>query len=145
MPTTTINGANILSEYRDEMIQFMFSKGTNPVLAELSVDQLWERWTSALMKERKVGRDYAERCLTEALVFLQGRRTESGTAPGIVADIGWHLMLHHDTRAYAAVCEVLAGRYVHHLPNDVAGFNASSKDKCNDTNDGGSTSKCFCS
>jgi hypothetical protein len=145
MPTATISGAAILEAHRDEMINFMIDHGAGAMLAELSIDQLWERWSNALVKERRITRSYAEHCLSEALRFLHERRQLADTPPGPVADVGWHLMLHHDTRAYAAVCNALAGRYVHHLPSDIAGFNDFLTAKCNDTNDGGSTSKCVCS
>jgi hypothetical protein len=38
-------------------------------------------------------------------------------APSDLVDVGWHTFLLY-TREYAAFCERIAGRFIHHVPND---------------------------
>lgn len=140
---TNQTGRDMLGSYADSMIAFMATvMGVLEFEAELAVSQLWDRWISAYADRYPLsGPDDAERDLTAAMEFL--KNSEPGDSPGPVADRGWHLMMEHDTRCLAALYDAMYGHYRHHVPNDVIGIEKNGK--CNDTNDGGSTSKCVCS
>lgn len=143
--TRPINGRDLLVQYQDEMIAFLVDElEVHPHEANLAITQLWDRYVKTLMNEIHVSHRYAEECIDAAIMRIYSRRKETiPTPPGPITDRGWHLMLHHDTRCYMAVCYVLAGRYVHHIPSDIQGLNRPGK--CNDTNDGGGSSNCVCS
>lgn len=79
---------------------------------------LWNRLVDRLAKEHGIDRDTAEQHQAAGLAFLRSGRQN----PTAFEDVGWHNLLHY-TAEYPAVCQVLVGHYVHHLPNDVPGFN----------------------
>lgn len=55
--------------------------------------------------------------LTEAVTFLRDCATHPGTlTPSPSADIAWHEFILH-TREYAAFCQRIAGRFIHHQPS----------------------------
>lgn len=59
----------------------------------------------------------AERIVEQALAYLATAATATqpiGPAP--LVDIGWHTFLLH-TRDYAAFCDRIAGRFIHHEPD----------------------------
>jgi hypothetical protein len=68
---------------------------------------------------------WAERIMNETLGFLQFCATSpvQGFAPSELVDIGWHTFILY-TREYAAFCEEIAGRFIHHAPNDVPGISS---------------------
>jgi hypothetical protein len=47
-----------------------------------------------------------------ALVWLAGHGRDG--YPGDLADAGWHALILASTSRYAALCERLAGRFIHH-------------------------------
>ncbi|OHV21298.1 hypothetical protein BBK14_27040 [Parafrankia soli] len=65
-------------------------------------------------------RDLATRIVDQALAFLAASATSPRTlAPSRLVDVGWHTFLLH-TREYAAWCDQVAGRFLHHIPADPA-------------------------
>ena len=63
--------------------------------------------------------DLAERVMDQALAFLTVAADHEGEplAPTPVVDIGWHTFILY-TREYAEFCDRVAGRFLHHVPND---------------------------
>lgn len=63
-------------------------------------------------------REWAVRVMDQALAFLGACAvTDVVMSPTEVVDIGWHTFILH-TREYMAFCDLVAGRYIHHLPTD---------------------------
>lgn len=80
---------------------------------------LWERLVTSIMRDHAVDRPYAERVMDQALGFLRlcATSSEESYAPSTAVDIGWHTFILH-TREYAAFCDRIAGRFIHHEPTD---------------------------
>ncbi|WP_233413298.1 hypothetical protein [Nucisporomicrobium flavum] len=58
------------------------------------------------------------RILDETLAFLETCATApQSIGPGELVDIGWHTFIRH-TREYADFCDRIAGRFIHHVPDD---------------------------
>lgn len=60
--------------------------------------------------------------MEQALAFLAAcaARPAARLAPSELVDIGWHTMLLY-TREYAEFCRRVAGRFIHHAPDDDLG------------------------
>ncbi len=82
-------------------------------------DVLWERLVGRVIKDESLERAEAERIMDAGLGFVKLCAEHPGNsfAPTPLADIGWHTLILY-TRHYAALCQKLAGRFVHHEPND---------------------------
>ncbi|MCW2765805.1 MAG: hypothetical protein JWO11_1764 [Nocardioides sp.] len=80
---------------------------------------LFTRLTGRVAREELVSTEQAERIMTQALAFLQACALNPGTAlsPSPQVDIGWHAFVLY-TRDYAEFCQRVAGRFVHHVPDD---------------------------
>ena len=101
----------------------MLDRATSPVtnLKELISAALFSRLVSRIMDEENVSREYAERIMDQALAFLTAcaLNPSAGLSPSETVDVGWHTFILY-TREYAAFCEQVAGRFIHHTPNDDA-------------------------
>lgn len=65
-------------------------------------------------------RDLAIRIADQALAFLAASATSPHRlAPSRLVDIGWHAAI-LQTREYAAFCDQVAGRFIHHTPAGAA-------------------------
>ncbi|MDP9862209.1 MULTISPECIES: glycine-rich domain-containing protein [Streptosporangium] len=55
----------------------------------------------------------------QVLAFLAAcaARPDARLAPSELVDLGWHAFVLH-TREYAEFCEHVAGRFIHHRPED---------------------------
>jgi hypothetical protein len=82
---------------------------------------LFDRLVQRIVTDDKLERDMAERIVDQTLAFLSACATNTGAAlaPSELVDVGWHVFLLH-TRDYAAFCDRIAGRFIHHLPTDPA-------------------------
>src|SRR3954468_4333415 len=80
---------------------------------------LFQLLTDRIVKTERLERDLAERIMDQALAFLLACAANTGAplAPSDLVDIGWHTFL-LDTGEYAAFCDRVAGRFIHHVPND---------------------------
>lgn len=80
---------------------------------------LFQRLTSRIVTTERFERDLAERILDQALAFLAacGSNADAPLAPSELVDIGWHTFI-LDTHEYAAFCDCVAGRFLHHVPTD---------------------------
>ncbi|WP_027930098.1 glycine-rich domain-containing protein [Amycolatopsis thermoflava] len=78
---------------------------------------LFEQLVNRIVAEHDLERGVAERIMEQALAFLAAcaRNTGDPLAPSELVDIGWHTFVLH-TRDYAAFCERIAGRFLHHVP-----------------------------
>lgn len=124
---------NLLVAHRDAMVEGLVEKHNVPRTdAELMIDQLWERLTDRLVKEyAHLGVDLplAERIMNEALGFLQLASRHAGHGPSPLVDLGWHTFMVYSME-YFVFCDAIAGHYIHHLPDDVVGLNASAGRNC---------------
>ncbi|MFJ7213577.1 glycine-rich domain-containing protein [Amycolatopsis sp. NPDC098790] len=82
-------------------------------------DALFRRLTDRIVQAEGFDRDLADRIMDQALAFLVACVANVGDplAPSELVDIGWHTFL-LDTGEYAAFCDRVAGRFIHHVPND---------------------------
>ncbi|MCI0688957.1 MAG: hypothetical protein L0Y54_17260 [Sporichthyaceae bacterium] len=95
-----------------------------PVSVELThkflvTGELWDRLVDRIMHEEELDRSLAERIMNEALGFLRlvAQDPSQAYAPSSLVDIGWHTLVLY-TREYAALCHRVAGRFIHHEPDD---------------------------
>jgi hypothetical protein len=80
--------------------------------------QLWERLVGRIVEDENLERSMSERIMDQTLGYLRlcAETTESWS-PSALVDIGWHTFILY-TREYAAFCERVAGRFMHHSPLD---------------------------
>jgi hypothetical protein len=80
---------------------------------------LFTRLVNCITADNLVTPEHAERIMTQALAFLQACAFSPGTglAPSQQVDIGWHTLILY-TRDYADFCQRVAGRFIHHQPDD---------------------------
>ena len=66
-----------------------------------------------------IDRATARRIVGQAAAFIaaSGQQPGRDLAPSELVDYGWHAFILH-TVDYAAFCERVAGRFVHHVPTD---------------------------
>ncbi|MBR7827572.1 hypothetical protein KDK95_14735 [Actinospica sp. MGRD01-02] len=79
---------------------------------------LFDRLSACISFERGMDRPTAERVMDQALAFLGTCAVHPvSLAPSKAVDIGWHTFVLH-TLDYAAFCNRVAGRFIHHIPTD---------------------------
>ncbi|UAX54338.1 hypothetical protein K5X85_15555 [Streptomyces sp. A144] len=81
-----------------------------------------ERLTRRITTDHpEVSEPIARRIVGQAAGFIaaSGQQPGQSLAPSQAVDIGWHAFILH-TVDYAAFCEQVAGRFVHHVPTDEA-------------------------
>ncbi|MBC6458046.1 hypothetical protein HKK72_09055 [Actinomadura sp. HBU206391] len=80
---------------------------------------LFRKLVRRIVADEEIGQAMAERIMGQALAFLKACADNpgAGLAPSPVVEIGWHAFVLH-TREYAAFCERVAGRFIHHEPTD---------------------------
>lgn len=81
--------------------------------------ELFMRLVNRIAKEQDMPREFAARIADQALAFLRtcGERRAAEFSPSELVDIGWHTFTLY-TQEYAEFCQRVAGRFIHHLPND---------------------------
>jgi len=89
----------------------------------LITPQLFTRLTSRLDADHPDHAHHADQIMEQALAFLAAcaARPGLGLAPSELVDIGWHTFILY-TREYAEFCHRIAGRFIHHAPNDIPGM-----------------------
>jgi hypothetical protein len=89
---------------------------------EMISDELQTRLVARIVKDHGLPEEEAREILDATLGFLKlcADHPGNGFAPSSRVDIGYHTLLLY-TRDYAAFCERVAGRLIHHEPNDVPG------------------------
>jgi len=84
---------------------------------------LFDRLTHRITVDHsEIDTGLAERIVDQALAFLGTCATATQPiGPSPLVDIGWHMFILH-TAEYAAFCDRLAGRFIHHEPDDEPGY-----------------------
>lgn len=82
--------------------------------------ELFGRLTRKIAQDKDVPVKYAERIMDQALAFLGACAAypSSSLSPSPTVDVGWHVFILY-TLDYAEFCERVAGRFIHHVPEDV--------------------------
>lgn len=80
---------------------------------------LFHRLTSRVVTEHDLAPELAERIVDQALAFLAACAQDhrEPLSPSPLVDIGWHTFI-LCTKDYAEFCERVAGRFLHHVPDD---------------------------
>ena len=88
----------------------------------LIAPELFDRLVHRVVAEHPdLGDGLPQRILDQALAFLGTSATATQPlGPSELVDIGWHTFILH-TVDYAAFCERVAGRFIHHVPDDDQG------------------------
>ena len=115
---------------RDRMVRYLIEHyphlPTGKV--EAMIDHLWDRLVARIVKEHGLPQADAERAMARGLAFLaRFPKAGSSTSPDEEEDLGWHVFQLYSFE-YEAACQVLVGRRINHLPNDVPGWLASASD-----------------
>ncbi|MEU8250175.1 hypothetical protein [Nonomuraea sp. NPDC048916] len=93
--------------------------GAEPVIARnLISPDLFDRLAADIARDHNMTIEHAERTMEQALAFLYACALNPGAAlaPSPQVDIGWHAYILH-TAAYADFCQKVAGRFIHHAPD----------------------------
>ncbi|MFD9891444.1 glycine-rich domain-containing protein [Amycolatopsis sp. NPDC059027] len=79
---------------------------------------LFRRLANRIIEKEGISTGKSERIVDQALAFLAacGKATEP-LAPSETVDIGWHTFILY-TREYVEFCDRIAGRFIHHVPDD---------------------------
>lgn len=80
---------------------------------------LFSRLAARVAADHDVSPDYAERIIDQTVAFLATSAADSGQplVPSPAVDTGWHTFILY-TQHYAAFCDRVAGRFLHHVPDD---------------------------
>ncbi|WP_405667998.1 glycine-rich domain-containing protein [Streptomyces sp. NBC_00055] len=91
-------------------------------------EELFGRLVARIVKDEKIEKPLAERIMTDALGFLAACGANPGAplGPSELVDIGWHTFILY-TQEYAAFCQRVAGRFIHHAPADEPGVTYEPK------------------
>ncbi|WP_436761135.1 glycine-rich domain-containing protein [Streptosporangium sp. V21-05] len=83
---------------------------------------LFTRLTARIAIDHPEHAHQADVIMEQALAFLAtcAANPGAGLGPSDTVDIGWHTFLMY-TREYAEFCQRVAGRFIHHAPDDVPG------------------------
>jgi hypothetical protein len=82
-------------------------------------DELFDRLVRRIIADEHVEQRLAERIVDQTLAFLHAcaKTPETPLRPSKAVDIGWHAFVMH-TGAYAEFCDRVAGRFIHHEPDE---------------------------
>ncbi|MGW5156047.1 glycine-rich domain-containing protein [Nonomuraea wenchangensis] len=120
-------------------MSFLTTDGTHPadvLAADLIDDDLFHQLTARVAHQHNQPTEYAGRIIEQTLLFLYAcaRNPGVGLTPSPEVDLGWHTFI-LDTHNYADWCQRVAGRFLHHNPeepgNDKAAFAARLGDSIN--------------
>jgi hypothetical protein len=102
--------------------------GVRSGLALLDDVSVFNRIADRIAKEHDdVDRHTAARVLDQAIIFVAvaGKHPGKALSPSSLVDKGWDTFILY-TIEYAAFCQRVCGRYVHHTPNDGLAVNATA-------------------
>jgi hypothetical protein len=96
-----------------------FTPGSKVSLRELVTPGLFSKLACQVAADEGHDQDTAERIVEQALAFLMAcaRYPDGHLSPSETVDAGWHAFILH-TADYAEFCDRIAGRFIHHRPND---------------------------
>ncbi|WP_068922214.1 glycine-rich domain-containing protein [Planobispora rosea] len=85
----------------------------------LITPELHARLTARIRTEHPEHGERSDAIVDQALAFLAAcaANPRAGLGPSDLVDIGWHTFLMY-TREYAEFCDRVAGRFIHHQPDD---------------------------
>jgi hypothetical protein len=119
--THALAGLGVLTDHHDAMVAHMEQlPGVDHHEADLAITQWWDRCVNRLVAERGFEHAQAEYVMDAGVGFLYRTRNDDHCVPTPAEDDGWHVMLPY-TAEYAAFSYAIAGRFLHHRPNDVIG------------------------
>jgi hypothetical protein len=97
---------------------------------DLVAPRLFDRLSDRLAADHLFDPDYAERIIDQALAFLAayGSDPDWPDAPSHTIDLGWHTFLLY-TKEYSLFCRQVAGRFIHHVPDDSPTARRSGDDR----------------
>ncbi|MGH8905631.1 MAG: glycine-rich domain-containing protein [Egibacteraceae bacterium] len=92
-------------------------------------DHLFARLIARIVVDEQIARPLAERIMAQALAFVKTCADNPGVplSPSRLVDIGWHTFILH-TREYAAFCQRVAGRFIHHTPTEGGPYDVAGPD-----------------
>ncbi|MGH3941456.1 MAG: glycine-rich domain-containing protein [Pseudonocardiaceae bacterium] len=85
--------------------------------SSLVAPSLFDRLTQRVVRDDGLDPDTAAQVVDQALAFLATLPRRPTLRPSRLVDLGWHAFLLH-TREYAEFCDRIAGRFLHHEPDD---------------------------
>lgn len=91
-----------------------------PAPRTLLTSALTDRLAARMMTDHPgIDLPFAQRVVGQTAVFLAACAVNAGKplSPSATVDLGWHTFILH-THEYAAFCRRVAGRFLHHVPND---------------------------
>src|SRR4051794_4701766 len=90
-------------------------RATDP--ADMIKSEMFDRLVTRIVEDERLERRNAERVMRQTLVFLKACADNPTTllSPTKAVDVGWHTFVLH-TADYAAFCDRIAGRFIHHNP-----------------------------
>jgi hypothetical protein len=90
-----------------------------PPLPTLVEPNLYTLLVGDIVRQHGTSHDYANRIIQQALGFLRAcaLNPDAHLSPSPDVDKGWHAFMLR-TRAYADFCEKVAGRFIHHAPDE---------------------------
>jgi len=85
----------------------------------LITPDLFDRLVARITDDHPEHAEHAADIMSQALAFLTacGSNPGAGLSPSKLVDVGWHVFLAY-TREYAAFCDLVADRFIHHMPTD---------------------------
>jgi hypothetical protein len=90
-------------------------------------EELFGCLTNRIADDARLEPNLADRIMDQALAFLGTTAQHAGPAlsPSRLVDIGWHTFILY-TRDYSEFCERVAGRFIHHVPDDTPGLSTTT-------------------
>ncbi|MGP3963261.1 glycine-rich domain-containing protein [Nonomuraea sp. 3N208] len=95
---------------------------------------LFDQVTTRIARTHNITHEHAGRIMEQALAFLYACAHNPVTAltPSPEVDLGWHTFI-LDTHAYSQFCQRIAGRFLHHNPEEPGGDKAAFVARLGDT------------
>ncbi len=92
--------------------------GSEACIRDLIASSLFDKLTLRVIADENCDQDTADRIIEQALAFLVtcARYPDAYLSPSQTVDAGWHAFILH-TADYAEFCHRVAGRFIHHRPN----------------------------
>ncbi|MEV4474684.1 hypothetical protein [Nonomuraea sp. NPDC049504] len=96
------------------------------IAGDLIHDDLFDQLAARVAREYNQPTEYAGRIIEQTLLFLYAcaRHPGAGLTPPPEVDLGWHAFI-LDTHNYAEWCQRVAGRFLHHNPEEPGGDKAA--------------------
>ena len=93
---------------------------TEPIAGRTLIPEAdFDRLVARIVAKEGLDAGLAAACVDQALALVATIASKPAVhmGPSDLVDIGWHGLLHGDTRVYHALCDRL-GTFVHHVPDD---------------------------